>query len=107
MQLFDRPYKLEFTSPKYYWQSVLYTGTIQAKWLDGTPYRYPRVDIDIHREDWRLTRDQFSKFRRYRSGSTELEKFKVLIFHSIKVGDKNGNIEFQVSECAVLSPHEI
>ena len=70
---------------------------MQTKRPDGTSYPYPRVKIYVYREDWRLPLNI----------SGPIQPLKILIVQFIKVGDKNGNIIFQVSECAVISPYFI
>ena len=72
-----------------------YTGTIQAKWLDGTPYPYPHVKVYVYREDWKLPFNI----------SRPLQPLKISIVQFIKVGDKNGNIIFQVSDWTLFSYH--
>ena len=74
-----------------------YTGKVQATWPDGTPYPYPRVKVYVYREDWRLPDDICDS----------IERFEILIIRYVKVGDKNGNITFQVSDCVVLNDYHM
>ena len=70
-----------------------YTGKVQVMWPNGTLYPYPHVKVYVYHEDREFPEDICDS----------IEMFRVLIIQYVKVGNKSGNIIFQVSECVVLN----